>query len=209
MSGRIVCNFAAKYPKQATAIVSLCATMWGASPEAAKQTYRTIEELPKRGMQVVIETDQAYVKAKLKGEALEATKRQTLANDPAAYALASKPVAEDFEGKVRLDFLDKITCPKMVIVGDSDSVPLLGAVEMFHRLQGSRLGVIPDCGHFAMQERPEVLLAMLNDFLSEVFKRVKIVRDFFRLFLATACYGWATGFFRPLWTRRRPDYSTL
>jgi len=170
MAGRIVCNFAANYPEQTMAIVSVSATMWGSDPETAKQSREVAAKLPKVGMQLIIDTDRAYTQAKIKGAELEEAKKGTFANDPVAYALAMEPVAADFAGEVQLDFLNRITCPTLIAVGDTDSVPVLGAVEMSKKIKGSHLAIIPDCGHFVMKEKPRVLLAILTDFLSNALK---------------------------------------
>ncbi|WP_458098234.1 alpha/beta fold hydrolase [Roseomonas sp. WA12] len=57
-----------------------------------------------------------------------------------------------------------ITCPTLVLVGDTDLLaPLEHAKEMAAGIRGSRLVVVPECGHLSTLERPEeVSAAMLT-----------------------------------------------
>jgi pimeloyl-ACP methyl ester carboxylesterase len=57
-----------------------------------------------------------------------------------------------------------ITCPTLVLVGDTDLLaPLEHAEEMAAGIRGSRLVVVPECGHLSTLERPEeVSAAMLS-----------------------------------------------
>jgi Predicted hydrolases or acyltransferases (alpha/beta hydrolase superfamily) len=54
------------------------------------------------------------------------------------------------------DTLATITCPTLVLVGDTDFItPPDHAREIAEHIQGARLVVIPNCGHLAPLEQPE------------------------------------------------------
>lgn len=64
-------------------------------------------------------------------------------------------------------FLAEITCPTVVIVGEQDVLtPVKVAQEMHEGIAGSRLEVIPDCGHLSTMERPAVVNAILKEWLA-------------------------------------------
>lgn len=52
--------------------------------------------------------------------------------------------------------LEEIKCPTVIIVGDADVItPSAHALEMSEAIEGSRLVVVPECGHLCPLERPE------------------------------------------------------
>jgi pimeloyl-ACP methyl ester carboxylesterase len=170
MGGRIACHFAARYPEQTAAIVALDTTMWGSNLAGAKELRAGKARLSKEGMSVFARDtpwarslDPTYIRLVKKDE------DETLANDPSAYALAVESVAADFAGETDSSFLSEIRCPALIVLGDRDSAPLSGAMEMHKRIKGSNLGVIPNCGHYSIYEKPSILLSMLTDFGNRVF----------------------------------------
>lgn len=63
--------------------------------------------------------------------------------------------------------LAEVTCPTLVLVGDKDALtPPERAREMHEIVAGSRLEVVPDCGHLSTLERPEAVNAALRDWLN-------------------------------------------
>ena len=61
------------------------------------------------------------------------------------------------------DMLSLIDCPTLVMVGDSDTVtPPDCAAEIHSRVPGSRLIVLPRCGHCAPLEYPDLVNDMLG-----------------------------------------------
>jgi pimeloyl-ACP methyl ester carboxylesterase len=59
--------------------------------------------------------------------------------------------------------LASIKCPTLVLVGDADSItPPEHAEEMAREIPGSRLVVIPECGHLSTLEKPELVNAALQ-----------------------------------------------
>ncbi len=64
-------------------------------------------------------------------------------------------------------FLETIHCPTLVVVGDADA---LTPPEMAHELNagiaGSKLVVVPACGHLSTMERPEAVNSALRQWLT-------------------------------------------
>jgi pimeloyl-ACP methyl ester carboxylesterase len=61
--------------------------------------------------------------------------------------------------------LERITCPVLVIWGDSDKmVYSSGAERVLREVEDSRLEVIPSCGHCPQVEAPEALARLVADF---------------------------------------------
>jgi pimeloyl-ACP methyl ester carboxylesterase len=64
-------------------------------------------------------------------------------------------------------FLSEIKCPTVVIVGAQDRLtPVKVAEELAAGISGSRLEVIPDCGHLSTLERPDAVNAALRSWLT-------------------------------------------
>ncbi|KQZ58780.1 alpha/beta hydrolase [Ensifer sp. Root558] len=63
---------------------------------------------------------------------------------------------------------EAISVPALLIAGAEDKLRLPGyAAEVAKRIAGSRVAVIPSCGHCANIERPDVVGDLLLDFLAE------------------------------------------
>jgi len=59
-----------------------------------------------------------------------------------------------------------IACPTLVLVGDGDQLtPPALAREMAAGIRGSRLVVVPECGHLSTLERPEAVTRALVDWM--------------------------------------------
>jgi pimeloyl-ACP methyl ester carboxylesterase len=64
-------------------------------------------------------------------------------------------------------FLGQIRCPTVIIVGAEDALtPVKVAEEMHAGIAGSRLEVIPHCGHLSTLERPEAVNRILSAWLA-------------------------------------------
>lgn len=62
--------------------------------------------------------------------------------------------------------LAAISCPTLVLVGDSDILtPPEHAREMARGIAGARLEVVPHCGHMSTLEQPEKVSALLGEWL--------------------------------------------
>lgn len=64
-------------------------------------------------------------------------------------------------------FLGAISCKTLVLVGDQDALtPPAAAREMAEGVAGSKLVIVPDCGHMATMEQPAAVNAALDDWLA-------------------------------------------
>jgi pimeloyl-ACP methyl ester carboxylesterase len=64
-------------------------------------------------------------------------------------------------------FLAQIACPTLVLVGDSDVLtPPELAKEIAAGVRGSRLVVVPDCGHLSTIEKPDAVNRALSEWLT-------------------------------------------
>ena len=64
--------------------------------------------------------------------------------------------------------LSEIGCPTLVLVGEGDELtPPELAREIAADILGSRLVVIPDCGHLSTIEKPDAVNAAMSKWLSE------------------------------------------
>jgi pimeloyl-ACP methyl ester carboxylesterase len=62
--------------------------------------------------------------------------------------------------------LAAIACPTLVLVGDEDQpTPPALAHEMANGIRGSRLVVVPACGHLSTMERPQAVTAALVEWM--------------------------------------------
>jgi len=70
------------------------------------------------------------------------------------------------------DYLPRIACPTLVLVGRQDGwSPLSQHEEMARRIPDATLSVIEDCGHMATVERPDAVTAALVEWMQRPAKR--------------------------------------
>ena len=63
--------------------------------------------------------------------------------------------------------LASIECPALVLVGDGDELtPPVLSEEIAAGITGSRLVVVPDCGHLSTMEQPEAVTKALVDWMA-------------------------------------------
>jgi pimeloyl-ACP methyl ester carboxylesterase len=68
--------------------------------------------------------------------------------------------------------LAQIRCPTLVLCGAEDAwAPAARHVEMSAQIAGSRLVLVPDCGHMCTLERPEAVTAAMRDWLDAAVAR--------------------------------------
>lgn len=66
--------------------------------------------------------------------------------------------------------LGEISCPVLIVTGDSDRlVPSWNAERLSRAIPGSRLEVIKKCGHLPQEEKAEEFLSIVDRFLQSVF----------------------------------------
>jgi pimeloyl-ACP methyl ester carboxylesterase len=65
--------------------------------------------------------------------------------------------------------LGNVSCPSLVLCGREDAwAPVRQHEEISAQISGSRLEIVPDCGHMSTLERPEAVSAALREWLSAV-----------------------------------------
>jgi pimeloyl-ACP methyl ester carboxylesterase len=166
MSGRICATFAADHPEIVKGLITFNTTWFGANAEAAAALESGAERIEEEGMTPVLRTSRSL--NSIPGDRREVRKfveEMLLKNDPRSYALGSRAVALDFKGGSREDLLGSVECPTQIVIGDRDSAPLEGALMMLRGIETSRLAVIPGSGHYGILEKPELIEAVLADFL--------------------------------------------
>ncbi len=63
--------------------------------------------------------------------------------------------------------LRTIYCPALLLTGDADTLSSPAAhAEMASVVRGSKLVIVPDCGHMAMMERPDEVTAAMREWLA-------------------------------------------
>lgn len=89
--------------------------------------------------------------------------KSLLANDPEVHAAMWDMIATlDFVGR-----LDRITCPTLVLVGDSDpSCPPSAARALQDGIKGSRLAIVPQASHMVILEHPARINGHVREFLA-------------------------------------------
>ncbi len=169
MGGRVCATFAANYPRMAKGLITLNTTWFGTNPKAADELEKNATRIEKEGMKAALEfSPWINTIPKSRPDLLDSVTQEVMKNDPAAYALGSRAVAKDFRGGSREDILKAVKCPTLVLIGDRDSAPLEGAIQMYRGISNSRLAVIPYSGHFSILEKPEISKAVIGDFLKEI-----------------------------------------
>ncbi|MCB0291382.1 MAG: alpha/beta hydrolase, partial [Calditrichaeota bacterium] len=72
-----------------------------------------------------------------------------------------------------LERLGEIHCPVLIVHGADDRLlPARHSREAHHLLPHSRLELIPGCGHLPSREHPEILNALLIEFLENTVPEV-------------------------------------
>jgi pimeloyl-ACP methyl ester carboxylesterase len=65
------------------------------------------------------------------------------------------------------DVLRTVRCPALLLTGDADTLsPPESHGAMAAAIAGSRLVIVPECGHMSTLERPEAVMAAMRDWLA-------------------------------------------
>jgi 3-oxoadipate enol-lactonase len=98
-------------------------------------------------------------------ERVQHRQRLTAANDPHAFAAAARAVSA-FNWTADLT---QVQVPTLMLQGLEDVLtPPGGGIKMSRALPQSRLLIIPECGHFVPDEKPEVFTSALLAFLTGI-----------------------------------------
>lgn len=157
-------------PQLVGRLVSLTLVSTSARPEDPASTARRMEILDlaeREGMAVA--NRRSMSQACLDFDAIDPEIRVGLRDASVELGL------EAFRGQQRAiinrpdarDMLRLVDCPTLVIVGDEDTVtPPECAREIHEALPGSRLVVMPQCGHCAPLEYPALVNELMDDWLA-------------------------------------------
>jgi 3-oxoadipate enol-lactonase len=169
--GTIVCqHLAAEEPSKVRSLALFGPLI--APPEPARVAIRARAAKAREGAVGMQEIVESLLKAALSGDTRE---RQPLAvafvreslmrQDGEAYARSCDALAEAPAAAV-----ERITAPTLLVTGDEDGVaPPLSVRAMAERLQssrGTRVVVLPRCGHWTPVERSEECMRELRSFLA-------------------------------------------
>jgi pimeloyl-ACP methyl ester carboxylesterase len=153
-------------------LITLNTTWFGSNPIAADELERNASIVEKKGMSLVLESSHSYSSIQERFPAVMEHVRETLLkNNPASYALGMRAIAKDFKNGPRRHILSGVKCPALILIGDKDSAPLKGAIDMYEGIKHSRLAVIPSSGHYSLLEKPDICDAVIGDFLGEIRSR--------------------------------------
>ena len=90
---------------------------------------------------------------------------RVMAEETGAEAFLRQQKAIMTRGDAR-PWLGSIACPTLVLVGEGDELtPLPLSQEITAGIVGSRLVVVPDCGHLSTMERPEAVTQALMEWM--------------------------------------------
>jgi 3-oxoadipate enol-lactonase len=142
-------------------------------PPATRERFVTrAAQAEREGMASIIETTVPRwftpEFARLHPEEIAFTERTVLANDPVAFAAASRAnAARDFADRV-----GEIACPVLFIGGAQDPADAARSLAIYReRLRDLEVVLFPDTSHLVPVEAPEEFNRVLLDFLARVADR--------------------------------------
>jgi 2-succinyl-6-hydroxy-2,4-cyclohexadiene-1-carboxylate synthase len=174
MGGRVALSLAVAHPQWVATLALI-----GASPGLADEAARAERRAGDEALAATIEVDgiEAFVDhweaqplfatqaSRLDAGARTAIRRARLAHDPAGLAGSLRGMGT---GSMRPlhDQLHRLLLPVLLIAGADDAKYRQIAAEMAACLPDARVVVVPDAGHAAHLERPDVVHAELVAFLA-------------------------------------------
>jgi len=170
MGGYIAQAFAFAHPERLRGLILMDTKAAGDNPETARKREETAVEVLKTGdVRKVVEPliPKLFAAAALAEPGrIETLKSVMEATSPQgiAGALRCMAVRPDRRGE-----LSKIRVPTLVVVGDEDGIaPPTEAQAIADAISDSRFAVIPQAGHMAPWENPEMVNAAILDFLDRL-----------------------------------------
>jgi pimeloyl-ACP methyl ester carboxylesterase len=167
MGGVIAQRFALDFPEYVESL-TLMSTSSEVGPQAHAAWEKTAAIIEERGFSTNTNAAQRGFSpgfAKAHPEVVEAMALRTAKNDPRAYAAAARAIG----GYNWTNELPRLQAPTLILQGLDDVLtPPGGAIKMSRVLPRARLLMIPECGHAATQEKPELLTRTLLAFLAGI-----------------------------------------
>jgi len=174
MGGRLALGVGVLAPEVVSALV-----LEGASPglsDADERAARVASDealaarLERDGLEPFIDYWQSIplfaTQERLPAERRAALRRQRLANNPAGLANSLRGMGQGAQPSFR-DRLHEIQAPVLLLAGEEDTKFRALAAEMARAIPDSRCAPIPEAGHAAHFERPEVFDDLVLAFLRE------------------------------------------
>ena len=155
-------RFLEKHPDRVGALV-LCNPAPGVDPSRAAALDERAAFAAREGIRASLPATLALSYPPQLGErsAYEAYLGRYLANDPVCFGFGFRALARTN----MLHMLPQIRCPTMVVAGRHDTVrPHAGTAELAKKIPGARFELV-EAGHFMPTQGPELLIALLEDFL--------------------------------------------
>jgi pimeloyl-ACP methyl ester carboxylesterase len=168
LGGQIVLETYRQAPERVRGLV-LADTFAGLdTPQQKQARLDTADRLEREGVAryaaEVLEKMMTPANVRALPSVAEHVMRMMTGSDPIGAAAAAR-------GRCRrrdyLPLLPEINAPALIVVGSEDRfTPVALSEEMHLGIPGSRLEIIPDCGHMPNLERPEFFNAILDSFLN-------------------------------------------
>lgn len=165
--GTIVCqHLAVKHPRLAKSLALIGPL--AAPPDAARVNITArAAKARSEGMvgiaEAIVQGGLSAATRAAKPEAAAFVRESQMRQDAEGYALTCEALAAAEPAAV-----ESLTCPVLLITGSEDATAPPGAVRtLARRIPGSRLTILPNCGHWAMIEcAAEVTEALINFYFS-------------------------------------------
>ncbi len=155
---------AGKYPDRLAGLV-LCGPLTEL-PAAGKEAFakRKATALSEGMVPIADQVIAGAITAAARETPLAGLYREIIAaNDPMSYAGHCQAL---IDGSAKAE-QSKIQCPTLILVGDQDMVtPLANAQGIAAAVPTAKVRIVPATAHLTMAERPELVNAMLLDFLA-------------------------------------------
>jgi pimeloyl-ACP methyl ester carboxylesterase len=172
MGGGVTAKFAALYPQRVDRVILVDSAGYphegkGAMPLkllGAPLLGRFLFSLNSPGaMKIILQRTSFHDDAKVTDERARAYFDAFRVNG--AGRAAKKTIVNIAASSLR-DDIKKITAPTLIIWGENDELIPPEIAEDFHRdIKGSKLVVIPNCGHLPEEEKPEAFVAAVLEFM--------------------------------------------
>jgi pimeloyl-ACP methyl ester carboxylesterase len=168
MGGYVALEIARQAPERVTSLALLDTNARADRPEQSADRRRLVELARKEGARKVQQVllPRLIHKGRLGDAALVETVLK-MGEDTPVDAFERQQQAIIARPDMRPE-LPAIKCPTLIIVGAEDQMtPVKVAEEMHAGIAGSRLEVIPDCGHLTTLERADAVSSLLEAWLAE------------------------------------------
>lgn len=157
-------------PGRIAGLALLNTTPFADSPARQSTRLAQIERVKRGQLKSVVmeELKPNYLGAKSKGdqELLDEIFAMAASLGPEVFIRQSRAL---MSRKDSVETLATINCPALIIAGAEDEVCPPELHEIMHRgIEGSRLQIIPGCGHLSTMEAPGIVTKALREFLEEL-----------------------------------------